>query len=1105
MNSTSPDNTGRDSRLDEVIAAYLEAVEAGRTPDRGAWLAQHPDLADDLRAFLANHDRMAQVGAPLRALVQVEIPVESSIDPTLGRVRYFGDYELLEEIARGGMGVVYKARQVSLNRVVALKMILAGHLASADDVRRFRTEAEAAANLDHSHIVPIYEIGEHQGQHYFSMKLIEGGSLAGRISDMIQKPQEAGWLLAVVARAVHHAHQRGILHRDLKPGNILIDAQGQPHVTDFGLARRVERDSGLTHSGAIVGTPSYMAPEQARSEKVLSTGVDVYGLGAILYELLVGYPPFRAATPLDTLLQVLEREPRSPRSIRPQSDRDLETICLKCLHKDPDRRYESAAALADDLGRWRRGEPIQARRTGVLERTWKWARRRPAVALMTGGIAAFLLLSLVLGAAYLSTTANLREAQARQTLSEEHAALESIQREAEERRRQDAENARSTEQRLRLEVLKHYNSARTALYINRVIRAQFEWKGGSLGRADHLLDDCPLQSRDWEWRYVKRLCHPELLTLKGHADSVISVCFSPDGKRLVSASADKTVKVWDAATGQVVHTLTGHTGPVVRVCFSPDGKRLASASVDKTVRIWDTTTGQLVRTLEQHANPVTSVCFSPDGKRLASTSQSEGDGAVRVWDSATGEEEFSLKRQGGFLAVCFSPDGKQLAAAPVAGPVKLWDVDTRREAVTFKGNRAIGLCFCVCFSPDGKQLAAGSLYFVVMVWDAGTGEVARTLQGHSNAVLGVCFSPDSKRLASASADKTVKVWDPATGQLVRTIEHAAAVSSVCFSPDGTRLASATMDGTVKVWPADTPPEALTLTGHSGAVYGACFSPDGKRLASMSSDRTVRVWDTATGQEVFRLKGQTGLVGFSKDGERLFSSSTGKAIKAWDAATGQEMESVPGPDSGRCFSADGKWLASASRDGMVTLWDTATGQVVRTLQGHTQDVQRVCFSPDGRRLATAARDHTITLWDVATGRDEGTLRGHTSFINGMCFSPDGGRLASASQDMTAKVWDAATGQVVHDLTGHNAIVADVCFSPDGRRLASASQDQTVKLWDMGTGQETLILKGHTDIVASVRFSPDGNRLASASYDGTVRIWDATALPEARADQPATPRP
>jgi serine/threonine-protein kinase len=375
MTSESRDLSGREQRLQEMLVACLESVEAGQGPDRRALLERYPDCAAELDEFLAGREQLDQLAAPWRQVAAAASGAAPDDTPAIGAggqagtaVRSFGDYELLEEIARGGMGVVYRARQQSLNRTVAVKMILAGQFAAADDVQRFRREAEAVANLDHPHVVPIYEVGEHQGQHYFSMRLIEGGSLAQQVDRFRGDPHSAARLLRTVARAVHHAHQHGLLHRDLKPANILLDADGRPHVTDFGLAKRVQTDGTPSQSGAIVGTPAYMAPEQAAGGKGLSVAADVYSLGAILYELLTGRPPFRGATSLDTLLAVMGHEPEPPSVSQPGVDRDLETICLKCLDKDPHRRYGSAADLADDLERWLNGEPITARPTGRWER-----------------------------------------------------------------------------------------------------------------------------------------------------------------------------------------------------------------------------------------------------------------------------------------------------------------------------------------------------------------------------------------------------------------------------------------------------------------------------------------------------------------------------------------------------------------------------------------------------------------------------------------------------------------------------------------------------------------------------------------------------------------
>jgi serine/threonine-protein kinase len=445
MAGSPVDPVERERRLDAILGEYLSAAAAGRGPDRQELIAGHPDLAGELAAFFADYDRLQRLANPLQPVAQAARAADPCTEPapeptdadapgaavtdagtaptlTADRpvddrttdfderavpadgdeaerprgttVRYFGDYELRRVLGRGGMGVVYQAKQLSLNRLVAVKMIRAGLWAGDDEVRRFKNEAEAVAGLDHPQIVPIYEIGTHEGQHYFSMKLVGDTSLAAQLPRFTADPKAAARLVAEVARAVHHAHQRGILHRDLKPSNILLDAEGRPHVTDFGLAKKLEGNGELSVSGSILGTPAYMSPEQAAGHRgAVTTATDLYGLGAILYASLTGRAPFQADDVLETLEQVREREPEKPSKLNPRLPRDLEVICLKCLEKDPRRRYGSADALADELERYLRGEPILARRTGPWERALKWARRRPALA----GLAAALLVAVVAG------------------------------------------------------------------------------------------------------------------------------------------------------------------------------------------------------------------------------------------------------------------------------------------------------------------------------------------------------------------------------------------------------------------------------------------------------------------------------------------------------------------------------------------------------------------------------------------------------------------------------------------------------------------------------------------------------------------------------------
>lgn len=1014
-------------------------------------------------------------------------------------VRSVGDYGLIEELGAGGMGVVWKARQKGLNRLVAFKMIRSGQFASSSEVYRFRTEAEASASLDHPNIVPIYEVGEHEGQPFFSMKLVEGGSLSGKLDDLVQAPRTAAELLATVARSIHYAHQRGILHRDLKPANILLDEAGAPHVTDFGLAKRVAASKGLTQTGDIVGTPSYMAPEQASGRKDLTTAADVYSLGAILYECLTGRPPFEGESPMDTLLQVVEQEPTRPRVINPRANRDLETICLKCLEKEPQRRYGSAEDLAEDLERWLAGEPINARPISAYARCVKWVRRRPGMALLLGTVIAVTLAALVLVTWQWRVAETARRDREKllvnlsldrgQTLCEKgdvgrgmlwmaHTLLLVPEEEADLQRVVRTNLAAWSKQMRPLRALLPHTG--------QVQKALFNPNGESV-----LTVDSDHTVRLWNSTTGEAL-RPAL----AHPRAVLAVAFSPDGHLILTGSADGHARLWSTKTRQLVTDPWKHNDAVQALAFHPDGRTAVTGSRDKTVRLWNVQTGKLLAQATQ-GGAVSAIEFSPDGQSIASAGS---DGRAYLWEAATLKPAKSAVLEHGMplWAVRFSPNGKVLLTAGTDQGdgrtkfVRLWDVGTGAMVAALDHRWGIQ---AVAFSPDGKTLATGGEDYTAQLWDTVTGKprLEAPLQ-HDDTVRVVAFSPDGRIVLTGSDDRTARVWDVRTGRLLGpALEHRSAVQSAAFGPDGRTILTGSEEPVARLWEATTDLTEAREYLHDEQVFTHAVSPDGHTLASGTGSNTVWLWDVRTGKERGRLKGHSDEIwscAYSPDGQTLYSGSRDRSVRAWNFSTGEPLPLRLNHEfrvRGVAPSPNGQTILTASGDvtnGKALLWDTRSGKPSGPTLDDDSVVWAVAFHPNGESCATAS-EGTARIWNLATGRSHALAGGDRGRIVALAFSRDGQRLLTGSTDRSVRLWNAATGEPVGEPLLHSSATWAVGFSPDGQTLLAGGRDGRLQLWDTATGLPVCSVRAHQGAIWDLSWPPGGRTLFTASADHTIQ--------------------
>jgi WD40 repeat protein/serine/threonine protein kinase len=1098
--------------IEQLADSFLRRYRAGERPSAEEYIARYPELADQIGELLAAVLLMEEKGHA----------TESGDGGSAGRGslvgQRLGDYRLLREVGRGGMGVVYEAVQESLGRHVALKVLSAGLGAQGEFLERFRREARAAAGLHHTNIVPVFGVGEHEGTPFYVMQFIRGLGLdrvlevvcrrhaptvsgAGRVSTPSRPAESSGpsavrppstevrpaasadretpdlgepsglttqaeaeyfravaRLIVQAADALDHAHRHGVLHRDIKPSNLLLDGHGTVWVADFGLAKTSGGET-LTGTGDVLGTVRYMAPERFRGEADARS--DVYALGATLYELLTLRPAFADSDRLRLMERIRLADRPPPRRLAPRLPRDLETIVLKAMAAAPAERYATAAALADDLRRFLSDRPIRARPLGPVGRLVRWGRRNPALAAVSGlallAGSAVVVVSILFGMHQYRSAADLRQ----------------------ERRKSDQLAAGLAVDKA-LDLCHKGNIAHGLLWLARGLEVA--------GRAeDNDLEWC-IRANLGEWSgrlHTLQFCLP-------HPGSVLAVAVSPDGRTIVTGSADGTARLWGTATGQALGAPLPHDAPVRAVAFRPGSRTFATAS-GATVQFWDSADGHPLGSALSAAGNVLALAFSKDGRWLATAGD---DQAAQVWDAATGRPAGPpLRHDAPVHAVAFHPDGQTLATGGADRTARLWKTAT--GAAIGWPLRHTDAVLAVTFVPGQALLVTGTKDWELRLWSTDQGDDLGRLNLPQGSVTSVAVSGDGTTVLFGCADSQgAHLLDRETREFRGVpLPHGGAVASVAFFPTDDRVVTGGADGTARVWQLAPPLRGTPLPQHAH-VRVVAFSPDGALAATAADDGTVQLWDTASrqphGQPLSHAGQPVRALAFHPGGRLLFTGCDDGLGRFWDAATGApdgaQLLHRAGVD-GAAFSPDGSVLLTGCKDGAARRWDVAARKPLGDPLPHKEVVNAVAFSPDGRWLLTGSADATAQLWEAATGRPAGPPFVHQGPVEAVAFHPNSRLAATGSADHTVQVWDVPTHEPRGAPLPHPRTPLGVAFHPGGRLLATACHDGRIRFWDVATGKPVGPPRVHFNALLSVAFHPDGRTLLAGCWDRNAWRWDA----------------